>query len=97
MGGGSKAELWNRIKADVYGLPIKVPRIREAASLGAMALAGKGVGIFEDAAQAALRLNPIVGEYSPNQENNEFYRRYYELYNDLYRSLEQLYKRLEDL
>ncbi|MBZ4664780.1 FGGY family carbohydrate kinase [Mahella sp.] len=97
MGGGSKAELWNRIKADVYGLPIKVPRIREAASLGAMALAGKGVGIFDDAAQAALRLNPIVGEYSPNRENNEFYRQYYGLYNDLYKSLEQLYKRLEEL
>lgn len=97
MGGGSKAELWNQIKADVYGLPIRVPRVREAASLGAMVLAGKGIGVFDDAVQAAQNLNPIISSFEPRQTYNEFYERYYKLYDELYKSVEQLYKRLDDL
>jgi len=97
MGGGSKAELWNKIKADIYGLSIKLPKIREAASLGAMILAGKGVGLFDDAIQTATRLNPIIGEYHPIKEHNVFYNKYYKLYNKLYKAVEDIYKELEEL
>lgn len=49
VGGGSKSPLWRQIFADAYGLDIlKTSVDQDAASLGAAALAFKGVGLWED-------------------------------------------------
>jgi autoinducer 2 (AI-2) kinase len=53
VGGGSRSPAWNRIKADVLGMPIRLPRIREATALGAALLAGVGAGVYGSALEAA--------------------------------------------
>jgi xylulokinase len=53
--GETRSPLWNQIKADVLGLPISVPAVREAAALGAALLAGVGVGAFADAESAVAQ------------------------------------------
>lgn len=45
-GGASKGDIWCQILADVLGLPVKVPVVKEATALGAAILAGYGVACF---------------------------------------------------
>lgn len=41
--GASKSELWCQILADVLGIPVNVPNVKEATALGAAIMAGHGV------------------------------------------------------
>jgi xylulokinase len=52
-GGGGRSHLWNRVKADVLGLPVAPVARAEGAPLGAALLAGFGAGLFPSLDQAA--------------------------------------------
>ena len=83
-GGASKSPLWCQILSDVLGLPVKVPVVKEATALGAAVLAGVGVGIYSDAAEAAQKLVKWDREYQPNAENHALYLRMYESWRKVY-------------
>lgn len=57
VGGAAQSATWTRIVADVTGVPVSVPTITQAASLGAAILAGVGIGVFAnpEAGFAAMR------------------------------------------
>ena len=44
--GASKGKLWPQIVADVLGIPLRIPVIKEATALGASICAGVGVGAY---------------------------------------------------
>ena len=48
VGGGAKGPLWRQIKADVTGLPVRVPRSVETTATGAAILAAVGVRAARD-------------------------------------------------
>ena len=77
-GGASKSALWAQIMADVFGIPVDVPVVKEATALGAALLAGKGIGLYPDIKEAARRLGKIEKTYLPGKANQEVYRRSYE-------------------
>ena len=52
-GGGGRSSLWNRVKADVLGLPVAPVARAEGAPLGGALLAGYGAGLFPSLDQAA--------------------------------------------
>ena len=52
VGGGAKNMLWNRIRADVTGLPVTITSQTEITALGAALFAFKGVGIFDSIDEA---------------------------------------------
>jgi xylulokinase len=52
-GGGGRSRLWNRVKADVLGLPVAPVARTEGAPLGSALLAGFGSGLFPSLDQAA--------------------------------------------
>lgn len=83
-GGASKSPLWCQILSDVLGLPVKVPVVKEATALGAAVLAGVGIGIYSDAAEAAQKLVKWDREYQPNAENHALYLRMYESWRKVY-------------
>ncbi|MFL7791290.1 MAG: FGGY-family carbohydrate kinase [Anaerolineae bacterium] len=59
VGGGTKNELWNQIKADVLQLPLQVLAFQEMGTLGAALLAGVGGGVYnslEEATRVADRI-----------------------------------------
>jgi len=76
VGGGSKNELWNRIRADVTGLPVTTIEQKEATVLGAAICAFVGTGRFAsvEEAQKAMRLRETTIRPSKARE------RYAELY-----------------
>ncbi len=76
-GGASKGKLWPRIMADVLGIPVSVPRIKESTALGAAMFAGIGAGLYPDVATAAKE---VVSFETALEPDPEVHRRYTELY-----------------
>jgi len=56
VGGGSKNPLWNRIRADVTGLPVTVTEQKEATVLGAGIMALVGAGVFASPEEAVASI-----------------------------------------
>ncbi len=76
VGGGSKNMLWNQIRADVTGIPVKVLDIKEATALGAAMVAFTGMGIYRNTGEAFSAVNRKYEVYEPS-ENREVYRKFY--------------------
>ncbi len=75
IGGGARSGVWNQIKADVLGVPYQQLGRSEFATWGAALIAGFGVGLFNDLAEAAqgttMRQDqPVL----PNSEHNTIYQ-----------------------
>jgi autoinducer 2 (AI-2) kinase len=85
-GGASKSPLWCGILADVLGLPVKVPVVKEATALGAAILAGYGIGIFDDIPSAARSLVRWDKTYEPNMENHAIYEKTYPVWREVYKA-----------
>jgi sugar (pentulose or hexulose) kinase len=73
-GGGARSRWWMQLKADLLGMPVHVPKVREPGTLGAAMLAGVGAGVYgsvgEAAAQAGIarRFEPDGGRASRYEE-----------------------------
>jgi autoinducer-2 kinase len=76
-GGASKGRLWPRVLADVLGLPVKVPAIKESTALGAAMFAGIGAGLYPDVATAASQAVSIEVTVNPDPEAHGRYRELY--------------------
>ena len=83
-GGASKGELWCQILADVLGLPVKVPVVKEATALGAAILAGYGAGMYESIEDAAAQLVRWDKTYLPDPANHAVYESMYEPWRKVY-------------
>ncbi len=72
VGGGSRNDLWNQLRAEVSGLPVTVIAQKEATVLGASRFALLGAGVFGslEEAQAALILDETV--YQPSAAQAEY-------------------------
>ena len=92
LGGGSKSELWNQIKADITGKCLYTTQSsQDTACLGAAILAGVAAGMFssiEDACDSMIKIKKI---YKPDPANHELYLREYKKYKKLFSALEQLF------
>jgi xylulokinase len=91
VGGGVRSSLWLQLKADICNIPLRVPRVTEAACLGAALLAGKGVGVYSDLAVAVAetvsfqkRVEPEAGMVAACDERYRLYREVYPLLKDLH-------------
>ena len=81
-GGDARLSTWNRVKADVSGVPvIAVPG--DAAVTGVAMLAGIGAGVYRDVAEAVGRCVHVAPAIDPDPSVRE---RYVDLYRD-YRAL----------
>jgi xylulokinase len=89
-GGGEKSELWNQIKADVLGAPVRRIGASEGAPRGAAMLAGWGVGVLKNLPTAAKTWAPLGAKTRPNRLLAPHYSRRHAMY-------EQLIKRLGSL
>jgi len=94
VGGGAKGALWRQIKADVTGLPVRVPQNVETTATGAAILAAVGSGALPDVASAAtafVQYRPE--EHVPNAENVDAYDEAYRRYRDVYFALKPVFER----
>lgn len=92
VGGGAKGRLWREIKADVTGLPVRIPANVETTATGAAILAAVAAGLHEsvaDAVRAFVRYEP--DELEPDAEAHAVYEEAYRLYRDVYFALKPVF------
>jgi len=83
-GGASKNPLWSQIMADVLGLPVHVPVVKEASALGAAICAGLAAGCYASLDDAARRTVRWEATYRPEKENEAVYKKIYGKWRDMY-------------
>ncbi len=88
VGGGAKNRLWNRLRADVTGLPVTTIANEEATVAGAAIFAFMGAGVFGSVAEG--RQAAKLGERTIEPDDNQ-----HSLYDDLYAAYRELPPALE--
>lgn len=94
VGGGARSDLWLQLKADICGIPLRVPHVTEAACLGAAILAGTAAGIYSNL-RSAVEQTVFSHKYiQPRAESGAAYETRYRLYRQLYPTLIPLLRQL---
>jgi autoinducer-2 kinase len=88
--GASQGKLWPQILADVTGLHVKVPVIKEATALGVAMAAGMGAGVYQSYEEAGENIVKIEKSYEPNAQNGELYRQIKEKWVKIYAKQREL-------
>jgi xylulokinase len=93
-GGGSKNKLWNRIKADVMGLPICTLDTCEVGLRGTALLAAYGIGCISDLKKASAEGSRVKEKIEPSKENAKVYQYMTESYRDCVDCLTSHFKKI---
>ncbi|MCX7680875.1 MAG: FGGY-family carbohydrate kinase [Anaerolineae bacterium] len=93
-GGQAKSMDWNQLKANIIGFPVAVPRVTEAALLGAAILAAVGAGVLPDVVAGAERMVRIGEVLEPHPEQHRRYEELYAVYRRLYPDLKEAFHQL---
>lgn len=79
-GGGSKSPFWMQMFADIFGMPVEKPNIdQDAASLGAAAIAARGIGLWQDYTPLN-RIKQVERLYCPEPSAVAAYEEYFSLF-----------------
>lgn len=93
MGGSANSRLWTQIKSDITGKPIVVPSSDTATTLGAVILAGVGVGMYKDFEEAVELTVKVTRKHEPDMENHKIYAKQFQTYLELYEQLKGMMKK----
>lgn len=72
--GASQGPLWSQILADVTGLEVKVPVVKEATALGVAMAAGIGAGVYTSFEEAGKNIVRMERSYEPNLDHFQAYQ-----------------------
>jgi autoinducer 2 (AI-2) kinase len=72
-GGPSRGKLWPQILADVLGIPVEVPPVLEATSLGAALCAFVGAGVYGNLEEAVTATTGTPRRFEPDPANHAIY------------------------
>ncbi len=87
VGGGTRSDLWNQIKADVLGIPVRLPQTSVGAPFGDAVLVGMGLGLYTDVNQSLQEMVKIKAVYEPNPQQHARYNEIYPIFRKLYEQL----------
>jgi len=87
VGGPTKSAVWNHVKADVLGRPLRVLRFQETGVLGVALLAGVGAGVYSSVSDAAAVTASLDADtVAPDDANTKIYDELFALYEDIHPS-----------
>jgi xylulokinase len=89
-GGGARSDLWLRIVATVFDLPLERPMVEEGSAYGAALLAGVAAGSFADVHEAVETCVRTSGRIEPEASWREAYEAGYARFRALYPALRPL-------
>jgi xylulokinase len=97
IGGGARGRFWNRLMADIYGLPIhRLAVLEEATSMGAALVGGVGVGLYPNF-EMSETMNRIVEEVKPDPAAQAVYQKLFPIFESAYHALEPINEMLAEL
>jgi xylulokinase len=79
-GGGARLELWNQIKADLTGRPMRPCATSENGVVGTAMLAALGAGIYSDVPTAGEAMVQLLEPLLPDAGREEMYDTLFERY-----------------
>ena len=91
VGGGTQSELWNQIKADVLGIPVRVPQMSCGAPFGDAILAGVGLGAYADPRGSIRGMIGDRAVYGPDARRQQKYDDIYKIYRSIYIQLKDTF------
>ena len=89
-GGGAKSKVWNRIKADILGKPVKIPHTTETAALGAAMIAFTALKEYKDLTDAVKGMLRIKEIYRPDERDKELYDKKYDVFKAFYDAISKM-------
>ncbi len=91
IGGGARGRLWNRIMADIYGVPVhRLAILEEATSMGAALAGGIGVGLYPDFSMSE-KMNRVVEVIEPDPAAHSRYEEIFPIFDAAYQALLPVY------
>jgi autoinducer-2 kinase len=90
VGGASKGHLWSQTLADVLGVRVKVPMVKESAALGTALYAGVGAGLYRSIQEAIDKVVKWDRVHDPVDANHQKYLEIYEKWRVVYERQLQL-------
>ncbi len=95
VGGATRFDLLNQLKADVLNRPVTLLQIQEPSAVGAALLAAVGTGCFSDLAQASASLQYDCQIIYPEPGRIQWYSQLYQQgYQPVYLALQQIHHNL---
>jgi autoinducer-2 kinase len=86
-GGAAKGTLWPQIIADVTGVPVHVPVVKESSALGAAICAGVGAGIYGSLTDLGPDLRTRSGTFEPDAAAVAVYDERYAAWREVYQRM----------
>jgi len=83
-GGAAKGFLWPQIVADVMGVRVIVPIVKEATALGCAMCVGVGAGLFKDLSSATANWVRIEKEFRPRPAVHQEYEKHFDRWQRVY-------------
>ena len=96
-GGTARSDTWNQIKADVLGVPVLVPAVRETAMLGAAILGSVEVGWHRDVRAAVAAMVRIDHRLEPDRALVTTYDALFDAYVGLWPAIEPTVRQLRGM
>ena len=93
-GGGARSATWRQILANVLGLELELPSSADA-SFGAALIAGLGVGIFSNEADAVKQTLRIESRHEPEPSLVQEYGEGFATYKEIQRSLAPIHHSIQ--
>lgn len=97
VGGGSKSDIWLKIKASVLNIPVTVPDISTGAPFGSAIICGAGLGIYKNPGKFAKEAAKIKKIIEPDSKWHRVYNEIYEIYLNLYKNTKEDFYRLANI
>ncbi len=94
VGGAGKNPVLNRIKATLFGLPVRTLQQNDVSALGAQILAAIGMRLYDDLEQAVFDNCEPGAIFRPDPTKTRLLRNRFAVYKQLYPSLKPLFTQL---
>lgn len=95
-GGATKSRAWIQMHSDVTGVPISMPEVGDAVTLGSCILAATGAGIYNNVQEAANAMVHIRERIEPDPGRHEEYKFYVDQYMEQYPRVQDLIHKTVD-
>ena len=93
-GGGAKSPLWQKIFANVLGIPLELVKTEQGPGYGASILAMVGCGEYTGVKEAADHLVEVSAKVIPDEELSERYETQYRKYCRIYPAMKSVFPEL---
>lgn len=92
-GGAAEIACLNRLKAEVFEVPIEIVEENDVSGLGACMTAAVGSGLYSDYHEITAKWVKISKKITPTGKYGEWFAKRFEIYKELYLNVEPLFEK----